>query len=123
MAAKCNNILSVCGVTLPDPSKMHIEDYDISESERNANGKMISQLIREDVHKIICEWAVLRPGEYMIIRRAIKKKFGLRVNFFIPEQDASGTLDMYAGDRKTPIYTYENGLPVYKGFAMNFIEM
>ena len=39
MAAKFNNILRVGGVTLPDPSKMTIEDYDISESERNANGR------------------------------------------------------------------------------------
>lgn len=123
MAAKYNNILNVGGVALPDPSKMHIEDYDISESERNANGKMITQVIREDVHKIVCEWAVLRPDEYMTIRRAIKGKFGLRVSFFIPDQNASGTLDMYAGDRKTPVYTYENGLPIYRGFTMNFIEM
>lgn len=123
MAAKFNNILKVGGVTLPDPSKMTIEDYDISESERNANGKMVSQMIREDVHKVSCEWAMLRPGEYMAIRRAIKKKFGLSVYFFIPDQDAEGELDMYAGDRKTLVYTYENGVPVYKGFTLNFIEM
>ena len=104
MAAKFNNILKVGGVTLPDPSKMTIEDYDISESERNANGKMVSQMIREDVHKVSCEWAMLRPGE------------------FIPDQYAVGELDMYAGDRKTPVYTYENGVPVYKGFTLNFIE-
>lgn len=123
MAAKFNNILRVGGVILPDPSKMTIEDYDISESERNANGKMVSQIIREDVHKVSCEWALLRPWEYMAIRRAIKKKFGLNVYFFIPDQDAEGELEMYAGDRKTPIYTYENGVPVYKGFTLNFIEM
>ena len=123
MAAKFNNILRVGGVTLPDPSKMTIEDYDISESERNANGKMISQIIREDVHKVSCEWALLRPREYMAIRRAIKKKFGLSVYFFIPDQDAEGELDMYDEDRKTPIYTYEDGVPVYKGFTLNFIEM
>lgn len=123
MAAKFNNILNVGGVTLPDPSKMVIDDYDISESERNANGKMISQMVREDVHKLSCEWAVLRPSEYMTIRSAIKKKFGLRVQFIIPDQGANGTLDMYAGDRKTPVYTYEDGVPVYKGFTLNFIEM
>ena len=123
MAAKFYNILKVGGVSLPDPAKMTIEDYDISESDRNANGKMISQVIREDVHKISCEWAILRTSEYMAIRRAIKKKFGLSVYFFIPDQNAEGTLDMYAGDRKTPMYTYEHGIPVYKGFTLNFIEM
>lgn len=124
MAAKYHNILIVGGVTLPDPSVMEITDQDISESERNANGKMVSQVIREDVHKIECKWAILRPDEYMIIRRAIKKKFGLSVSFFIPDQNEKGTLEMYAGDRKTPIYTFdEKGKPVYKDFALNFVEM
>ena len=123
MAAKYNNILIVGGVTLPDPSEMSVEDYDISESVRNANGKMISQIIREDVHKLICKWRILRPEEYMNIRNAIKRKFGLNVRFFIPDQDESGELDMYAGDRKTPIYTFEDGKPVYKDFTLNFIEM
>lgn len=123
MATKFTNILRVSGITLPDPSKMTIEDYDISESERNANGKMISQIIREDVHKIVCEWAILRPAEYMLIRKAIKRKFGLNVYFFIPDQNAEGELAMYAGDRKTPIYTYRNGVPVYRSFTLNFIEM
>ena len=123
MAAKYNNILIVGGVTLPDPSEMTITDYDISESERNANGKMVSQIIREDVHKIECKWKLLRVDEYMIIRKAIKRKFGLSVRFFIPEQNTDGELEMYAGDRKTPIYTYEDGVPVYKDFSLNFIEM
>lgn len=123
MAAKYNNILIVGGVTLPDPSEMTITDYDISESERNANGRMVSQIIREDVHKIECKWKMLRPDEYMIIRRAIKKKFGLNVKFFIPAQNEDGELEMYAGDRKTPIYTYVDGVPVYKEFSLNFIEM
>lgn len=123
MAAKYHNILKIGGVTLPDPSKLTIDDYDISESERNARGYMISQMIREDIHKLTCEWAMLRPEEYMIIRRAIKMKFGLNVYFFIPEKNREGELNMYAGDRKTPVYTYEEGIPVYKGFSVNLIEM
>lgn len=123
MAAKYNNLLVIGGVTLPDPSSMTISDYDISDSKRNANGKMISQMIREDVHKIECTWKILRPSEYKAIRDAVKKKFGLSVRFFIPDQNEKGTLDMYVGDRTTPIYTYENGQPVYKDAKMDFIEM
>lgn len=123
MAAKYHNILIVSGVAIPDPSEMTITDYDISESERNANGKMVSQIIREDVHKVECKWKILRPDEYMVIRRAIKKKFGLNVRFFVPEQNKEKELEMYVGDRKNPIYTYENGKPVYKDLTLNFIEM
>ena len=121
--AKISNILVINGVSLPEPSKMDQSDYDISDAERNANGKMISQMIREDIHKIECQWKVLRPSEYMIIRNAIKGKFGLKVSYFIADQNASGSLEMYAGDRKTPVYGYEDGLPVYKDFTLNFIEM
>ncbi len=123
MASKYTGILVVNGVTLPDPSEMKQSDYDISDGERNANGKMVTQLIREDIHKVECKWNILRPDDYMVIRTAIKKKFGLSVNYFIADQNVGGSLEMYVGDRTTPIYTYENGVPVYKDFSLNFIEM
>ncbi len=121
--AKYTGILIVDGITLPDPSEMTPSDYDISDSNRNANGVMISQIIREDVHKIECKWKVLRPEDWNTIRRAIKKKFGLSVKYYLPDQSSQGTLTMYAGDRTTPIYTYERGEPVYKDATLNFIEM
>lgn len=121
--ASVSNLLVVQGISLPEPSKMDQSDYDLSDSDRNAKGKMVATIIREDIHKLECQWSVLRPDEYMIIRNAIRGKFGLSVQYFIADQNASGSLDMYVGDRTTPVYTYENGKPVYKGFKMNFIEM
>lgn len=121
--AKISNILVVEGVSLPEPSKMDQSDYDISDSERNAKGKMVAQMIREDVHKLECSWNMLRPDEYMIIRNAIKKKFDLNVSYFIADTGGRGSLSMYAGDRNTPVYCYEKGQPVYKNFKVNFIEM
>lgn len=121
--AKYTNILVVEGVSLPDPTEMTQSDYDISDSERNAKGKMVAQMIREDVHKVECKWALLKPDEYQQIRAAIKKKFDLNVTYFIADTGQRGSLAMYAGDRKTPVYTYQNGKPVYKNFSLNFIEM
>lgn len=121
--AKYTNILVVEGISLPDPSEMTQSDYDISDSERNAKGIMVAQMIREDVHKVECKWKILRPEEYAMIRAAIKKKFGLNVTYFIADTGQRGSLSMYAGDRKTPVYTYEKGKPVYKDFSLNFIEM
>ena len=127
MAARSNTgILIVEGISLPDPSEMTPSDYDISESERNANGKMITQMIREDVHKLECKWSKLEVEEYLLIRRAIKKKFGISVQYFIPDTGEKKSLIMYVGDRKTPIRYFkgwENGRPVYKDVTMNFIEM
>lgn len=121
--AKISNILVVEGVSLPEPSKMTQSDYDISDSERNAKGIMVAQMIREDVHKVECEWNLLKPEEYAIIRAAIKKKFDLNVSYFIADTGGRGSLSMYAGDRTTPVYCYRNGEPVYKGFKLNFVEM
>lgn len=127
MAARSNTgILIVEGISLPDPSEMTPSDYDISDSERNANGKMISQIIREDVHKLECKWSKLEVDEYLLIRRAIKKKFGISVQYFLPDTGERGTLTMYAGDRKTPFKffkAWEDGKPVYKDASLNFIEM
>jgi hypothetical protein len=121
--SKYSDILIVEGSTLPDPSEMTQSDYDISDSERNAKGIMVAQMIREDVHKIECKWKLLRPSDYERIRSAIKKKFNLNVTYFIADTGQRGSLAMYVGDRKTPIYTYEDGKPVYKNFSVNFIEM
>ena len=127
MAARSNTgILIVEGISLPDPSEMIASDYDISDSERNANGIMISQIIREDVHKLECKWSKLEVEEYLLIRKAIKKKFGLSVQYFCPDTGQKGTLTMYAGDRKTPIRYFKgwsDGKPVYKDVSLNFIEM
>ena len=122
MASKYTGILVVNGITLPDPSEMTPSDYDITDSERNAKGKMVTQIIREDVHKLECKWRLLSPADYQVIRNAIRPKFGLSVTFYLPESGNS-TLEMYAGDRKTPTYTYRNGQPVYKDVQLNFIEM
>lgn len=121
--AKISNILVVEGISLPEPSEMTQSDYDITDSERNAKGIMVVQIIREDVRKVECKWKLLRPEEYAIIRSAIKKKFNLSVSYFVADAGSRGTLTMYAGDRKTPIYTYEKGAPVYKDFSLSFIEM
>lgn len=127
MAKEYANILKVGGVILPPPSTMKCTDYDITDSDRNAKGVMIMEMIREDVHKLECSWNILRPEEYMIIRRAISQKYNLNTEYFIPEMNQRGTIKTYVGDRTTPVYCFEyiNGerVPVYKGFAVNFVEM
>lgn len=121
-----DNFLEVDGVTLPPPSTMTQSDYDLTDSERNAKGVMVMQMIREDIHKLECTWNILRPAEYMLIRNAIKKKHNLNTKYFIADYNTQGTIKTYAGDRTTPIYMFEGGdpnKPVYKGFKLNFIEM
>ena len=123
MASKYTGILVVNGITLPDPSEMKQSDYDISDSERNAKGKMVAQMIRENVHKLECKWKILRPEEYAAIRSAISGSFGLSVSYYVADKGSMSQLEMYVGDRTTPVYTLSEGWPVYKDFSVNFIEM
>jgi len=118
-----SNILVVNGVVLPPPSKMTLEDYDITKATRNANGIMIMEMVRADVHKIVCSWNYLRPDKYIIIRNAIRNKYNLSVKYLIPEQNVEGIIQCYVGDRSTPVYKYGDGNPLYKDFSVNFIEM
>ena len=121
-----DNFLEINGIALPVPSSMTQSDYDLTDSERNARGIMVMQMIREDIHKLECTWNILRPEEYMKIRKAIKQKYNLSTKYFIADLNDQGTIKTYAGDRTTPIYMYEDGdpnKPVYKGFKVNFIEM
>jgi hypothetical protein len=117
------NIIVVEGVALPDPTSMTPSDYDLSDSERNAKGKMVAQIIREDIHKLELKWSWLTPDDYALIRRAVKKKFNLNVVFFSPDIGTPANYSMYVGDRKTPVYTYRDGKPVYKDVTLNLIEM
>lgn len=118
-----NNILVVNGVELPPPSTMKCSDYDLTDSERNAKGVMVMQMIRENIHKVECTWNILRPEQYMVIRNAIAQKYCLKTKYFIPDQNQKGEIITYAGDRTTPIYAFEGEQPVYKGFSLNFVEM
>lgn len=118
-----NNILTIEGVLLPAPSSMQHGLFDLTDAKRNANGKMIIQYIRKDIHKIECSWNLLTPDEFMIIQNAISKGADLNTTFYIPNLNMNGTIQTYRGDRTLPIYTYEKGRPVYKGFKCNFIEM
>lgn len=120
---KRSNILVINNIRLPTPSSMQHGLFDLSVPNRNANGKMIIQYIRRDIHKIECSWNLLRPDEYMIIQKAIEAASGLSTYYFIPDLEQEGTIETYRGDRTIPVYTYENGKPVYKGFKCNFIEM
>lgn len=116
--------LVINGITLPTPTELTLEDYDISSSKtgRNAKGYMIIENVRRNVHSITAKWAMLKPDDYMTIRNAISGVYNLSTSYFIPEQNARGTILTYRGDRSTPVYWYVNG-PWYQDFTLELVEM
>jgi hypothetical protein len=75
---------------------------------RNAEGRFIGSVIREDVGKVECSWKFITAEEWATILKLFKKsaggKFVNLVTFY--DQTAAGwvTKEMYVSDRKAGIW-------------------
>ena len=117
------NILIVNGIVLPEPTGMKPTEQDITNSNRTITGKMKGQVIRHDVHTLEVSWKLLSSDEYYRIAQAIKNKYGLTVFYHLPEENKTGELTMYVGDRNKDTYRYNSeGKPVYKSVSNKFVE-
>lgn len=116
-------ILLVNGILVPEPTGMKPTEQDITDSNRTITGYMKGHVVRHDVHTLECSWKVLYADEYHTLARAIKSKYGLRVFYHIPDENATRELTMYVGDRSKDTLRYDSsGKPVYKNVKMKFIE-
>lgn len=116
-------ILLVNGVLVPEPTGMKPTEQDITDSNRTITGYMKGHVVRHDVHTLECSWKVLSADDYYRLARAIKSKYGLKVFYHIPEENATRELIMYVGDRSKDTLKYDKtGKPVYKSIKMKFVE-
>ena len=116
-------ILKVNGVFIQDPSSMEYQRYDLDSEEgsgRNQMGQMLRDRVATKV-KLVCKFPPLRTDEISTLMKAIDDVF-----FTLEYPDAySGRREaktFYAGDRTAPVYTIQNGIVLYEGFNVNFIE-
>lgn len=116
-------ILLIEGVLVPEPTGMKPTEQDITDSNRTIKGYVRGHVVRHDVHTLECSWKVLSADDYHILAQAIKKKYGLRVFYHIPDENATRELTMYVGDRPKDTMRYDrNGKPIYKNIKMKFVE-
>lgn len=114
-------MLKINGVAMPTPSDMTPNIYDLTEGERDSTGTMHIDLIATK-YKLECTWSILNQANMTKILNATKN-ITFNVSFIDPVTGTEKTINVYKGDRSTPIFRIANGENIYKDFKINFIEL
>lgn len=113
-------MLKINGTSVKTPSKFQVDFYDIDgETHRNARGEMIRDRIATK-RKLNCEWSVLTQTETSTLLNAVRNTF-FNVEYWDPLEGLV-TKTFYVGDRQMPMLRIKNGVPIWEGLTMNFIE-
>lgn len=94
------NLVTVGGVALPTPSSYTALNVDIVDSGRNAQGVIVSNVIRHDVAKIEITWNFLTISEWAGVCSLFKTNFINSVRFLNQSSGAYETRNFYVGDRQ-----------------------
>lgn len=101
-------LVSVGNYDFPEPSSYSGNTSTLVDSSRNAQGKMIGSVIRDDVAKIEISWRYLTVEQWARIQQCFRTSSGGKfinlVNFF--DQSVGGwvTKEMYVSDRKSGMW-------------------
>lgn len=112
--------LIIDGVAIPAPTKYDLSYMDIDKSGRTSAGLMVRDRIGTK-RKLELDWGLLSSSDTSKILNAVKPPF-VEVEFYDLETDTTVTGTFYAGDRKTSMILFRNGVPTTKGLAFNLIE-
>ena len=101
-------LVSVGGYDFPEPSAYNGNTSTLVDSARNAQGKMIGSVIRDDVSKVEISWKYLTVEQWARIQQCFRKSAGGKfinlIDFF--DQSVGGwvTKEMYVSDRKSGMW-------------------
>lgn len=93
------SIVTVLGTALPPPSTYKATTADLVDSGRNAQGVIVSNVIRSDIAKIECTWNYLTLEQWAMICGLFKNKWSGAVRFLNQTTGSWETRTMYVGDR------------------------
>jgi len=113
-------IIIIDGVEIPAPSEYSIGIQDISKAERNANGTMIIERVATK-RKIELSWKYLDKDQLAQVLNAVSPVF-FQVAYVDPQDNGVRTGTFYAGDRKSGMLDFKNGVARYKDVSFNLIE-
>ena len=126
MEVKTGKFIIVNGIEFPYPSKEpKFINSTFVNSGRNANAKVVAEVIGREQYKIdSLKWNVL-PAETWNMMCTEFAKFFITVTFPCMTTGKPITIDMYVGDRSAiPLELDENDNPIsYKECTCNFIDM
>ena len=96
-------LVSVAGMDLPWPSSYTANTATIVDSARNAEGRVIGAVIRDDVAKVELQWRYLTVETWAKILTKFNTSFYNDVRFYNQATANYETRKMYVGDRKAGI--------------------
>ena len=101
-------LVSVGDYDFPEPSSYSGNTSTLVDSARNAQGKMIGSVIRDDVSKVEISWKYLTVKQWAEIQKCFSLsaggKFINNVTFFDQGIGDWQTKEMYVGDRKAGMW-------------------
>lgn len=117
-------LITVAGVALPIPSTYVGTTVDIVDSGRNAQGEIVSNVVRHNVAKVEATWNYLTRAEWSAILKLFKSNFINSVTFLDQVEDTWVTRKMYPGDRKpSGIVSADGELIGYKSCKLSLVEV
>jgi len=120
----------------PDTSSYIATSADAVDQGRNAEVRVIGDIVREDITKIEVEWKVLSPEDYSDICKLFKSnhggKFFIDIEYFDMTENDWRRKTFYPNDRKASIYStaailkenrLDDGRPAfYTNVSLHLIE-
>lgn len=101
-------LVTVGEFNFPEPSKYSGNTSTLVDSARNAEGRMVGAVIRDDVGKVEMSWRFLTVAQWRDIlkcfRIAAGGKFINNVTFFCQDIGDWTTREMYVSDRKADMF-------------------
>lgn len=119
----------IAGHPIPDPSTYNGTTSTLVDSGRNAEGKFIGSVIRDDVGKVEMTWKYISSEAWAdILRLFSMKKGGSFVNsvtFYCQDSNDWETRDMYVSDRTSSVFLRRDDGTIrgYLGNRLALIEV
>lgn len=113
-------MIKIDNVEIPTPSTFTASVMDLSKAERNARGTIIIERIATK-RKLELSWSYLDKDRLQQLLTAVSPVF-FTVEYPDPQTGEMRTGTFYAGDRKTGMIDFRNGVPRWRDVSFNLIE-
>ena len=101
-------LVTIAGTAVPDPSSYDANTATIVDTGRNAEGKMVGAVIRNNVGKVTMKWNFIKAADWATILKLFNPdysgNFVNSVTYFDQDINGYSTKNMYVSDRKASIF-------------------
>ena len=123
-------LVTVGEFNFPEPSKYSGNTSTIVDSARNAQGKVVGAVIRDDVGKVTMSWNYLTVKQWADILKCFSisrgGQFYNNVTFFCQDTGDWTTREMYVSDRKADMFRRDpktGEVLGYTGCSLSLVEV